>query len=161
MRSPLIRDPFHQLRTGIEHFLSRGPDNGLLSFSSMPVDVSRRDDAVMVRASVPGVKKDDIDISVRDGMLSITARRSEDEATRGEHYFRRERRLGIMSRHIALPEAVSGSDIDAELKAGVLTVTLSIPEGRQSPHIHVRDADETAAPVEEQSDGHPDGYSEI
>ena len=109
------------------------------------------------------LKLEDFDPAARDvlpqAIYDYIAGGSEDEATRAEHYYRRERRLGIMSRHIALPEAVSGSDIHAQLQAGVLTVTLSIPEGRQSQRIHVRDADGDAPSVDGQADPHPGGYS--
>lgn len=109
----LLSDPF------FSEVRSLGPSAGTLA-----VDVSEDDKSLIVRASLPGYRKDEIDIEVHDGVLSIKGEHSEETEEQNERYHRRERRIGSVSRLISLPETVTGDDVVAELKDGVLTLRL-------------------------------------
>jgi HSP20 family protein len=90
---------------------------------SLAVDISEgKEGETIVRASLPGFKRDDVQVSVHNGVLDIKAESKEETETQGEKFFRKERRYGSVSRRIALPGNPSGEDVVAELKDGVLTV---------------------------------------
>ena len=88
------------------------------------MDVSETEKDIVVRASLPGFKKEDVSIEVHDGVLTINARRDEEKEEQAERYHRRERRMTSMSRSVALPAAVQDEKAKAELKDGVLSLTL-------------------------------------
>ena len=89
----------------------------------MPLDVLEGANEYVVRASLPGFKKEDVEIKFEDGVLSLKALRNE-AAPEGAEYVHQERAQGAFSRRARLGRA-SGEAIKAELKDGVLTVTLA------------------------------------
>lgn len=91
---------------------------------TLALDVSEDDANVIVRASVPGFSKGDVDIEVHDNVLTINAQHTEEKEETNERYYRKERRVGSLSRRIALPSAVVDKDAQADLKDGVLTLRL-------------------------------------
>ena len=101
-----------------------------LDETTLPLDISEDEKAVIVRASVPGFAKNEIEVEVNNGFLSIKAERTEEKEDKNETYFRRERRFGALSRHVALPSTVEESGTQAELKDGVLT--LRIPKSAKA-----------------------------
>jgi HSP20 family protein len=90
----------------------------------LPIDISEDDSAVYVRASLPGFKKENIEVEVHEGLLSIKASHAQDQEQRTERFYRQERRVGTVSRSISLPSTVEEAEIQAELKDGVLTLRL-------------------------------------
>jgi len=97
---------------------------------NLALDVSEDDKNVVVRASLPGFRKDDIDVEIHDGVLSIKAERSDENEEKGETYYRRERRYGTVTRRVALPSIVEEGNTTADLKDGVLT--LRIPKSQKA-----------------------------
>jgi len=92
--------------------------------SAPSVDVIDRDDEVVVRAEVPGYKKEDIEISVSDSSLTIKGEtRTEEKEEKGDFY-RCEISHGTFSRTLALPAEVDDSKAKASMKDGVLELTL-------------------------------------
>lgn len=89
---------------------------------SLAFDVSEDDTNVIVRASLPGFKKEDIDVEIHDGVLTINATHTEETEEKTERYYRKERRMGSTSRRIALPSPVQENGAKAELKDGVLSL---------------------------------------
>lgn len=94
------------------------------SSGMIPLDISEDDKSVIVRATVPGFKKDEIQIEVQDGVLNIHAEHEEKSEENNEKYHRRERRYGAFTRQVTLPTAVVEGQAKAELKDGVLTLRL-------------------------------------
>lgn len=94
--------------------------------TGIDIDVAEYDDEIAVVADLPGFTKADIDLSVRDGVLTIGAERSmsTDEGDESGSYLRRERRTESMRRSISLPTDVVEDDASATYSNGVLTVTL-------------------------------------
>ncbi len=88
----------------------------------LALDVSEDASNVYVRASLPGFTREQIDVQVHEGVLTITATRNEQSEQGNERYFRRERRMGTVTRRVVLPESVAEGDAHAELKDGVLTL---------------------------------------
>lgn len=113
----------------IEDFFSDAPVMAMVPSmasleSALAVDLSETDKAVVVRANVPGFRKEEIAIEVHDGVLTIRAEHSEQTEVKEEKFHRKERRSGAMLRSITLPAAVAEEMASAELKDGVLTLTL-------------------------------------
>jgi len=89
------------------------------------VDVSENENEYRVKADIPGVKKEDLNVSVQDGILTINAEsRYEDEEKKDGRLIRQERRYGKYSRSMRLGKDVDTTDVKAEYKDGVLELTL-------------------------------------
>lgn len=96
--------------------------------STLPLDISETDTEVLVRASLPGFKRDEVSIEVDEGMLNITAEHEESKEETGgegeEKWVCRERSESRMARTVTLPAAVDQNKAKADLKDGVLTLKL-------------------------------------
>lgn len=88
------------------------------------VDVIERDDAVVVKAELPGVEKDQIDVSLMDDNLIIKAETRKEEKEEKGSYFRSEIHRGSFTRTLRLPATVDGDKTTAVFKDGVLELTL-------------------------------------
>jgi HSP20 family protein len=101
-----------------------GSNVGLFGGWSPTVDVVQDKDAVYVKAELPGMKKEDIDITFQDGILTLCGeRKQEAEVKEGESY-RSERFFGKFHRTVSLPTKVDAEKISATYKDGILTVAL-------------------------------------
>jgi len=88
------------------------------------VDATEKDGNLVIRAELPGVRPEDVDISLHDNVLTISGeRRAEQEEERGGYYIR-ERRYGTFSRSFSLPQGTDESKIRARYEHGVLEVTV-------------------------------------
>ena len=85
-------------------------------------DVLQEDGDIVVRAELPGVRLEDVDITLQNGVLSISGERKAEEQREGSGYYVRERRYGSFRRSMALPEGVDESKIHARFQDGVLEV---------------------------------------
>jgi HSP20 family protein len=103
---------------------------------SPPVDIEEADDAYIVEAEVPGVKRDDVNIEVVGNELTISGEIKEKE--RVGIVRRRTRRTGRFEYHVTLPAAVDSDKIDAKLDNGVLTVRIPKSERGQRRKIEVK-----------------------
>jgi HSP20 family protein len=104
------------------------------------VETFRRGDKLVVRADLPGLRKEDVKVEVEDGVLTISGeRREENEEDRGDFY-RSERSYGQFYRALQLPEGVGEEQCDATFKDGVLEVSLKAPKEteRRAKQIPVR-----------------------
>lgn len=88
------------------------------------VDMEETDEAIRITAELPGVDKDNIDISVTDDRLTIRGEKKQEEEKRGKGYYRVERTYGSFQRSFDLPCEVEADRVDATFKNGVLTITL-------------------------------------
>jgi HSP20 family protein len=92
---------------------------------SMKIDVKEDDKAFIVKADIPGVKKEDIQVDVDDDQISLRAElRQEKEEKKGEKTVYSERSFGMVSRSFTLPASVDEKGAKAEYKDGVLSLTL-------------------------------------
>ncbi len=88
------------------------------------IDVSETNDAVIVKIDVPGVKPEDMEISLVDNVLVIKGEKKKEEEEKKENYYRMERYYGSFMRSIQLPCEVDENKIEASYKDGVLKVVL-------------------------------------
>lgn len=100
------------------------------------VNIWESDEAWLLEAELPGVAADQVDVSVLNDELTIAVKRPEVEQE-GATYFRRERPRGEFSRTIQLPTAVDADRVEADLKQGVLTLTLPKSEAARRRKIQV------------------------
>ena len=104
---------------------------------SVPMDVIETKDNVVVKMSAPGVKPDDIDISVVGDTLTIKGETKSEEQFEEGSYLRKERRFGSFQRTISLPASVASDKAKAEFENGVLTLTLPKSEAAKPKAIKV------------------------
>lgn len=104
------------------------------------VETFRRGDKLVIRADLPGLKREDVKVEVDDGMLAISGERREEHEEERDDLYRSERTYGQFYRAIPLPEGVNENQCDASFKDGVLEVTVPAPkqEERRAKQIQVR-----------------------
>jgi HSP20 family protein len=89
---------------------------------SPPVDISETGQEYLIRAALPAVKKEDVEVTFAEGMLTLSGERCQKEEQGNEKFHRVESFYGKFSRSFALPEAIDAGAIRAESKDGVLIV---------------------------------------
>lgn len=125
------------------NFYDRGPEEvtgrgGWLP----PVDIFETDAReVVLRAELPGLRREDIELTVENNTLTIRGERRRDEAVREDRYHRIERAYGPFSRSFALPATADVRSVRAEYRDGVLTVTLPVREEARPRQIQVEVSD--------------------
>ena len=97
---------------------------------TLALDIYQTDDATVIKSSVPGLKPEEIDISITGNTLTISGESKEEEEVKEENYIRRERRYGSFSRSVVLPEGLEPDKAEASFDDGVLT--LIIPKAPES-----------------------------
>lgn len=122
-------------------FDDRFPERGSMSSGmgqnlSIAVDLHETDNGYELMASLPGVRAEDIDITVNRDTITLRGKSESDEERKQGNYIYHERRSGSFHRTIRLPEAVNSEQIEAELDHGVLRVTL--PRLQQTPNRRVQ-----------------------
>jgi HSP20 family protein len=101
------------------------------------VDLLEREDTLILRADLPGLSEDDVQIEVRDNVLTISGERSTELEDKEQGYYRIERAFGGFSRSLSLPEGVDADKIEASFDKGVLEVTIPKPEQRKPRRISI------------------------
>jgi len=102
------------------------------------LNFSEKENNLLVRAELPGVKPESLDISVVEGRLQISGERKIDVEEQNIGYHRREREAGFFRRTIALPTRVDPGKVSASMKNGVLTITLPKSEEAKPKKITVK-----------------------
>lgn len=105
--------------------------------ATLPLDVSETEDEFVVRASVPGMKPDDVQITVRGDTLTIRGESKAEEEKKGSHWHLRERRYGAFQRSVTLGTPVESDKARARYEHGVLTLTLPKAEQAKPRQIKV------------------------
>ncbi len=102
-----------------------------------PLDVQRTDDGYRVEAALPGFKADDIEITLEQGTLTISAKRSEEKKTERGQYLHREVYSGSFMRRLVLPPEVKAEDIATKFENGMLTVDVKYASGSNAVKIPI------------------------
>lgn len=100
-------------------------------------DVFEDKDNFTVKAEVPGIKKEDINVSLHDGNLIISGERKSETHSEGTEVYRAERFFGKFQRAVSLPATVAADKVKAQYKDGVLTITLPKSEEAKPKQIEV------------------------
>lgn len=104
----------------------------------LPVDVYETKDSLVIKASTPGVKPDDIDISISGDSLTIRGETRSEEEVKKEDYFRQERRYGTFARSVRLPGSLKTDGAEASFDNGVLTLTIPKAEEARPREIKIK-----------------------
>ena len=110
----------------------------LLSGWTPALDMHEDKDKIVVKAELPGMKKDDINISLHDGSLSISGERKSEEKFEHAEVYRAERFVGRFQRTVTLPAPVASDKVKAHYQDGVLTITLPKTEEAKPKQIDVQ-----------------------
>jgi HSP20 family protein len=119
---------------------SYGTDEGLMTTGTWvpPVDIYQNGDhELVIKAEVPDMTREDIDITVDNGTLSIKGEKKLSSEVKEEDFHRMERRYGAFSRSFSLPQTVDPGKVSAEYRQGVLTVRLPLREEAKPRSIKV------------------------
>ena len=131
----LVRwDPFREL-TGLQNSINRLFDDNFRRFLrlpertfeegfSFPVDIQDTPEAVLVKAELPGMNKEDIKVNFKDNMLVLKAERKQEDKVEGANYLRVERNYGTFIRSFAVDVPIKREGIKARYQDGVLEVIL-------------------------------------
>jgi HSP20 family protein len=104
----------------------------------LPLDIEETDKEILIRAEIPGVKPEELDLAISGNSLVISGEKKESEERKDKGYLYQERRFGSFRREVALPTAVDANNVDAEYKDGVLHVKLQKSEEALAKRIHVK-----------------------
>jgi HSP20 family protein len=104
---------------------------------SPPVDITEDDKEYTIKAELPDIKKEDVKVTVQDGVLNITGERKLEKEEKGKKYHRIERAYGSFQRSFTVPENADSSKVNASFKDGVLMVKLPKTEKAQSKKVQV------------------------
>ncbi len=88
-------------------------------------DISETDTEYLIKAEIPGVKKEDVKVTIQDGILTIQGERKMEKEEKDKKYHRIERSYGSFTRSFRLPDDADESAVKAEFKDGLLNVTLT------------------------------------
>ena len=91
------------------------------------IEVLRKNGEFIVRADLPGLKRDDVKVELTEGLLTISGERKEEKEEKREGYYRSERSYGSFFRQIPLPEGAKTDTAKAEFNDGVLEITMQAP----------------------------------
>jgi HSP20 family protein len=101
------------------------------------IDVKESEDAYILHADLPGLKQDDVKITLHDHVLTVSGERKHEAEKKDEKYHFMERTYGSFQRSFTLPSSISGDKIKAEYKDGVLNITLPKTEDSKPREIAI------------------------
>jgi HSP20 family protein len=126
----MLRDPWQlldQWRKEMDQVLTPGRDDETRVVGSAwapAVDIQETDDSYVLHADIPGVRPENIEISMDKGVLTIRGERKHSAEESGQGYQRRERQQGVFMRRFSLPDTVNAEGITATSSDGVLEIVL-------------------------------------
>ncbi|MBK9154794.1 MAG: Hsp20/alpha crystallin family protein [Chloracidobacterium sp.] len=145
-------DPFRELRTLNDEMnklfnIVPAADRGEFARGSWSpnVDIFEDQDRLIVEAELPGMKREDFEISVENNVLTLKGERRFEKKTEGDNYHRVERSYGSFTRQFTLPQTVTAEGATAEFENGVLRVALPKREETKARKIEIT-ATETSTP---------------
>jgi HSP20 family protein len=130
-----VRDEFNRLFNSA--FGGIGGSSDLFGVWTPALDLYEGKDEYVVRAELPGMQKDEIEISLHNGALSISGERKSGEAAEESEAHRRERFFGRFQRTLELPKPVKSDEVKAAYKDGILTIRLPKTEEAKPKQIAV------------------------
>jgi len=125
----LFESPFSALSEGLQPFMSGW---------SPALDLYEDKDNFLLKAELPGMKKDEIEIQLHDGVLTLSGERKEEKKSEGADIHRSERFVGRFQRTLTLPSQVDADKVKASYQDGILTVTLPKSEAAKPKQIQIK-----------------------
>lgn len=101
------------------------------------MDLVESEEELILRADLPGMTRDDVNIEIKDGVLTISGERRAEHQDRAEGFHRVERAFGSFSRSLSLPDGIDAGKVEADFKDGVLEVRVPKPEQSQPTRVQI------------------------
>jgi HSP20 family protein len=105
------------------------------------MDLVETEEDLVLRADLPGLDRDDIEIEVKDNTLTVSGERKSEHEEKGEGFYRVERAFGGFSRSLDLPRGIDASTVRASFDKGVLEVRIPKPAERKPTRVEIGDGD--------------------
>jgi HSP20 family protein len=105
---------------------------------NLPIDMYQTNDSVVVRASVPGVKPEEVEVTITGDMLTIKGETRAEEEVKKDSFFRQEISYGAFSRSVVLPSSLQPDKAEATFENGVLTLTIPKAEATKPKQIKIK-----------------------
>jgi HSP20 family protein len=137
-RLTTLRDEMNRLFESTLAPFGATRDVGLFGGWTPPLDLYEDKENVFVKIELPGMKREEIDISLHEGMLTIAGERKTEKETKEGETYRSERSYGRFHRTVTLPAEVKGDQVKANYKDGILTVQLPKAEEAKPKQIEVK-----------------------
>lgn len=150
-------DPFRELRSLQDEmnrlFMTNIPrsvaQEDLASGGWSPsVDIYESENEIILEAELPGMKRDDFEVSIENNVITLKGKREFEKKEEGDNYHRVERSYGAFTRSFSLPRTVSAENTTADFRNGVLKVTLPKREEAKARRIEVAGESEEAKAIE-------------
>jgi HSP20 family protein len=109
------------------------PANGRVRRWVPAMDLVETEDALVLRADLPGLDRDDVAIEIKDRVLTVSGERKAEDEQKADGYYRVERAYGGFSRSLTMPEGIDADRVEANFDKGVLEIRIPKPEERK-PH---------------------------
>lgn len=113
-----------------------------------PMDLVETEDELILRADLPGLGEDDVEIEIRDGVLTVTGERKAEHEEKSEGFYRVERAFGSFSRSLSLPRGIDAGEVSAAFERGVLEVRIPKPEERKPTRVAISGSGEEKRTLE-------------
>jgi HSP20 family protein len=131
-------NPFHALLDPLAEFRSPNGDSAPAAEWTPSVDIFETDDVYIFVAELPGVRKEDVNVQVENGVLVLSGQRKLENEQKIRMYHRLESAYGRFTRSFELPEGVDGNSIKASFHNGVLTINVAKAESAKPRKIEVK-----------------------
>jgi HSP20 family protein len=121
-----------------------GPANGRSRRWVPAMDLVETEDALVLRADLPGLERDDVAIEVKDRVLTVSGERKSEHGDKADGYYRVERAFGGFSRSLTLPDGIDPEQVEAAFDKGVLEVRIPKPAERKPHRVEIGNGDPKA-----------------
>jgi HSP20 family protein len=116
---------------------TNGKETMIVADWAPSVDVSETEGEYQIKAEIPDVKKEDVKVTLEDGVLTIQGERKQEKEVKGKRYHRVERSYGRFARSFTLPDVIDEEKVKAEFKDGILNLALPKSEKAKPKAIEV------------------------
>jgi HSP20 family protein len=121
-----------------DRFFEGRPANGVGARRWIPpMDLVETGDHLVLRGDLPGLTEDDVDIEIKDNVLTVSGERKAEHENKGEGYHRVERSFGRFSRSLSLPQGIDPERVDARFENGVLEVRIPKPAEAKPTRVQI------------------------
>ena len=128
---------FGDMNRLFDSFFGSQAQNGMSRRWTPAMDLVEVGDALVLKADLPGLRREDVSIEVKDGLLTISGERKDEHEEKADGYYRVERTFGSFSRALTLPKGVEAEGIAADFSDGVLEVRIPKPAERKPHRIEI------------------------
>ena len=118
---------------GVRDIVGEGAESWVV-----PLDVVQEAEDIVVRASLPGVRPEDVQVTIEDDVLTIKGESVVEQETKEGSYLMRERRAGSFHRSLRLPDTVDTAKADSGYRHGVLTISFPKQEAKKAKRLEVK-----------------------